>query len=63
MKSELIYTEDGVLNIQKPNGLRYIFENCDAPELGFEYDVLVYADIEQALPSNRPHTVSLAFLI
>ena len=46
MKSELIYTEDGVLNIQKPNGLRYNFENCDAPELGFEYDVLVYADIE-----------------
>tara|TARA_B100002019_G_scaffold293269_1_gene319759 strand:- start:6525 stop:7115 length:591 start_codon:yes stop_codon:yes gene_type:complete len=46
MKSELVYSEDGVLHITKPNGLRYRFENVDPPELGFQYDVLVYADLE-----------------
>ena len=46
MKSELIYTETGELRITKPNGLSYSFENVDAPELGFEYDMLVYSDIE-----------------
>jgi len=46
MKSELIYTENGELRITKPNGLSYSFENVDAPELGFEYDMLVYSDIE-----------------
>jgi hypothetical protein len=46
MKSELIYAEDGVLHITKPNGLRYKFENVDPPELGFDYQVLIYADLE-----------------
>ena len=42
----LIYCENGNLTIRKPNGLEYTFENTDKPELGFEYDVLVYDDIE-----------------
>lgn len=42
----LIYCENGNLTIRKPTGLEYIFENTDKPELGFEYDVLVYDDIE-----------------
>lgn len=44
--NKFIYTEDNVLHITKPNGLRYHFENCDKPNLGFEYEVLVYADKE-----------------
>lgn len=46
MKSELIYTENGDLIVQKPNGLRYEFNNVDAPDLGFDYSVLVYSDLE-----------------
>ena len=42
----LIYCENGNLTIRKPNGLEYTFENTDKPELGFDYDVLVYDDIE-----------------
>ena len=41
-----IYDENGNLTIRKPNGLEYRFENTDKPELGFEYDVLVYDNIE-----------------
>ena len=46
MKNALVYTEDNKLWIRKPNGLQYEFENVDKPELGFEYEVLVYDDIE-----------------
>lgn len=42
----LIYTEDQKLIIRKPNGLQYEFDNTDQPELGFDFDVLVYDDIE-----------------
>lgn len=42
----LIYDENSNLIIRKPNGLEYSFENTDRPNLGFEYDVLVYDDIE-----------------
>jgi len=42
----LIYCENGNLTIRKPNGLEYDFKNTDKPELGFDYDVLVYDDIE-----------------
>ena len=41
-----IYDEHGNLTIRKPNGLEYSFNNTDKPELGFEYQVLVYDDIE-----------------
>jgi len=41
-----IYDESGNLIIRKPNGLEYRFDNTDKPELGFEYDVIVYDDIE-----------------
>ena len=42
----LIYCENGNLTIRKPNGLEWTFENPDRPDLGFDYDVLVYDDIE-----------------
>lgn len=42
----LIYTEDQKLIVRKPNGLQYEFDNTDQPELGFDFDVLVYDDIE-----------------
>lgn len=41
-----IYTENGDLHIRKPNGLEYCFNNTDKPNLGFEYDVVVYDDDE-----------------
>ena len=42
----LIYTEDSKLIVRKENGLQYDFENVDRPELGFDFDVLVYDDVE-----------------
>ena len=42
----LIYCENGNLTIRKPNGLEWNYENTDKHDLGFEYDVLVYDDIE-----------------
>lgn len=42
----LIYCENGNLTIRKPNGLEWRHEAVDRPELGFEYDVLIYDDIE-----------------
>lgn len=41
-----IYDENGNLIIRKPNGLEYSFENTDKPNLGFDFDVVVYDDIE-----------------
>jgi|TARA_B110000495_G_C22849444_1_gene495337 hypothetical protein len=46
MKNALVYTEDNKLWIRKPSGLNYEFENVDKPELGFDYEVLIYDDIE-----------------
>tara|TARA_B100001996_G_scaffold347217_1_gene304609 strand:+ start:359 stop:928 length:570 start_codon:yes stop_codon:yes gene_type:complete len=46
VKNALIFTEDNNLFVRKPNGLEYEFQNVDRPELGFEYEVLVYDDIE-----------------
>ena len=42
----LIYTEDCKLIIRKPNGLEWEYENTDKPDLGFDFDVLIYQDIE-----------------
>ena len=42
----LIFTEDNNLHLTKPNGLRYQFENVDKPNLGFDFDVLVYDNEE-----------------
>ena len=41
-----IYDENGNLIIRKPNGLEYTFENTDKPNLGFDFDVVIYDDIE-----------------
>lgn len=54
IKNALIFTEDNNLFVRKPNGLEYDFQNVDRPELGFDYDVLVYDDIEiKVLNWNR----------
>ena len=42
----LVFTEDNNLHITKPNGLRYQFENVDKPNLGFDFDVIVYDNEE-----------------
>jgi len=42
----LIYNQDCRLTIRKPNGLEWDYENVDKPDLGFDYDVLIYEDIE-----------------
>ena len=42
----LIYCENGNLFVRKPNGLEWRHEQVDRPELGFEYEVLIYDDIE-----------------
>jgi hypothetical protein len=46
IKNALIFTEDSNLFVRKPTGLEYEFKGVDRPELGFEFDVLVYDDIE-----------------
>jgi len=56
VKNALIFTEDSNLFVRKPNGLEYEFQNVDKPELGFEYDMLVYDDIEvKVMNWNREH--------
>lgn len=46
MKNALIYTENNELIVRKANGLQYEFKNVDRPELGFDYEVLVYDEPE-----------------
>jgi len=53
--NRLIYTENNQLIIRKPNGLEWDYENVDKPELGFDYDVLVYDDIE-VIVENYDHS-------
>jgi hypothetical protein len=50
----LIFTEESNLFVRKPNGLEYEFKGVDRPEIGFDFDVLVYDDIEVKILSwNR----------
>ena len=49
-----IYDENGDLKIIKNNGLRFTVERSDKPELGFEYDVLVYAQDEFKIVNYDP---------
>lgn len=42
----LIYNQDSRLTIRKPNGLEWDYDNVDKPDLGFDYEVLIYEDIE-----------------
>ena len=53
-----IYDEHGNLTIRKPNGLEYSFNNTDKPELGFEYQVIVYDDIEVKIVDGKKEYVS-----
>ena len=46
VKNALVFTEDNNLFVRKPNGLEYEFQNVDKPELGFDFEVLIYDDIE-----------------
>tara|TARA_S200000501_G_scaffold365438_1_gene398890 strand:- start:277 stop:834 length:558 start_codon:yes stop_codon:yes gene_type:complete len=43
----LVFTEDNNLHITKPNGLRFQYENVDKPNLGFDFDVIVYDNNEE----------------
>jgi len=45
----LVFCENKNRYIRKPNGLEYTFENVDKPALGFEFDVVVYDDIEMKI--------------
>lgn len=42
----LVYNQDSRLTIRKPNGLEWDYDNVDKPDLGFDYEVLIYEDIE-----------------
>lgn len=42
----LVFCENRNLYIRKPNGLEYEFDNVDKPALGFEFEVVIYDDIE-----------------
>lgn len=57
MMNALIYNENSNLFVRKPNGLQYEFENVDRPALGFDFDVLVYDDIQVKIENwddNKP---------
>ena len=49
IKNALVFCENRNLFIRKPNGLEYDFQNVDKPALGFEFDVVVYDDIEMKI--------------
>ena len=52
--NKLIFDEMGNLHITKSNGLRYEITQCDKPNLGFDYDFLVYDDDEFKIVSLDP---------
>ena len=41
-----IYDEKGTLFIRKPNGLEYNYDSVDKPAFEFNFDVIIYDDIE-----------------
>ena len=43
----LIFTEDSNLHIIKENGLRFNFDNVPKPNLGFDFDVVIYDDRDE----------------
>lgn len=49
-----IYDENGDLKIIKNNGLKFSIDRSDKPELGFEYDILIYADEEFKVVNYDP---------
>lgn len=49
-----IYNEQGDLTIRKPNGLMWTINQCDKPNLGFDYDVIVYDNEEFKLVDLDP---------
>ena len=50
----LIYDEWGNLFIRKPNGLEWRHENVDRPALGFDFEVLIYDDVEFKIEKWNP---------
>lgn len=50
----LVFCENKNLFIRKPNGLEYTFENVDKPALGFEFDVVIYDDMEVKIMKWNP---------
>lgn len=49
-----IYDENGNLSIRKTNGLRWTINQCDKPNLGFEYDIIVYDNEEFKIEKLDP---------
>ena len=41
-----IYDSEGTLFIRKPNGLEYNYDSVDKPAFDFDFDVIIYDDIE-----------------
>jgi len=41
-----IYDEKGTLFVRKPNGLEYDYTTVDKPAFDFDFDVIIYDDIE-----------------
>jgi len=39
-----IYTQDNILRLRDQRGLKWEYDGADAPDLGFEYDYLIYDD-------------------
>ena len=54
IKNALVFCENRNLFIRKPNGLEYEFDNVDKPALGFEFDVVVYDDMEIKILEYNP---------
>ena len=51
IKNALVFCENRNLFIRKPNGLEYDFQNVDKPALGFEFDVVIYDEMESKVMS------------
>ena len=51
-----IYDFEGNLKITKSNGLQYVIEKSDKPELGFNYDMIVYEQEEFKIVNFDPET-------
>ena len=50
----LIYDAQNTLVIVKENGLRIIYQNVDKPELGFDYEGLIYDQDEFKILKVNP---------
>ena len=52
----LIFTEDNNLHITQQNGLRYNYDNVSKPNLGFDFDVIIYDNRDEYKVVNYDDT-------